>query len=228
MIDQYSLSSYVEVEHVFQCMDQPCNRPVRYKDPARCATHWRKAHRHKVDPAVKQAEAEERAARRAAERLAAEILAAGEELVPQGMQDIDGVLLPDAYTYDEMPVPRPGWTQYANCKGMDVNAFYPYESPSGCRVTEAKIVQLRQVAAPCMACAVRAECLQDALSRDEQGCWGGTTEVQRVELRSAALAGRSRVVNICIACDEPYLAETHEHRPTCTDCDDTRARKVKW
>ena len=65
------------------------------------------------------------------------------------------------------------WTERAACAGTDTEAFYPEKKGDG-----------RKAKAVCDTCEVVAECLQDAVNRDERyGIWGGLTEQQRAPLR---------------------------------------------
>ncbi len=68
---------------------------------------------------------------------------------------------------------RPAWIAEANCRGLDVNLFFP---PRGTSTTEAKAV--------CAACTVTTECLAYALDNYESwGTWGGKSERQRRGMR---------------------------------------------
>lgn len=63
------------------------------------------------------------------------------------------------------------WREDANCRGMDVNLFFPARG-AGQQVARAKAV--------CAACSVRVQCLDDAIADHERvGIWGGLTEKQR-------------------------------------------------
>jgi WhiB family redox-sensing transcriptional regulator len=76
------------------------------------------------------------------------------------------------------PDPDPmDWQESALCAQTDPEAFFP---ECGGSVREAKRV--------CMACEVRAECLDYALAHDERfGVWGGTSERQRRKLKGRVL-----------------------------------------
>jgi len=61
------------------------------------------------------------------------------------------------------------WHDLAACKGMPSDLFFP---PRGGTSIPAKAI--------CEQCAVKQECLDDALDHGlKQGVWGGTTERQR-------------------------------------------------
>jgi WhiB family redox-sensing transcriptional regulator len=67
--------------------------------------------------------------------------------------------------------PRGEWLEKAECRGLDVNAFFP---PNGVRPKLA----LRA----CGNCSVKPECLEWALENNVHfGVWGGLTERQRFD-----------------------------------------------
>lgn len=67
------------------------------------------------------------------------------------------------------------WRWDALCAQVDPELFYP--EPERATTSQARRV--------CLACPVRAECLADALERNERfGIWGGTSERERRGLRS--------------------------------------------
>ena len=68
-----------------------------------------------------------------------------------------------------------GWMERGKCLDADPEAFFPEKGGS---TREAKRV--------CTGCAVRAECLEYALTSDERfGIWGGLSERERRRLRLA-------------------------------------------
>lgn len=70
-----------------------------------------------------------------------------------------------------------GWQERALCAQTDPEAFFPEKGGS---TREAKKV--------CVACEVRAECLEYALSNDERfGIWGGLSERERRKLKRRAI-----------------------------------------
>jgi WhiB family transcriptional regulator, redox-sensing transcriptional regulator len=78
-----------------------------------------------------------------------------------------------------------GWRAQAACRDADVNVFFP---PTDEEAGPAKAI--------CAACPVRVECLEFALAtRQEDGVWGGMTEIERRRLRrlrqAAARAARA-------------------------------------
>jgi WhiB family redox-sensing transcriptional regulator len=69
-----------------------------------------------------------------------------------------------------------GWASEALCAQTDPEVFFPEKGESS---TPAKQI--------CAGCPVRAECLQDALDRDERfGVWGAQTARERDRLRRGA------------------------------------------
>jgi WhiB family transcriptional regulator, redox-sensing transcriptional regulator len=69
------------------------------------------------------------------------------------------------------------WQERALCAQTDPEAFFPEKGGS---VREAKRV--------CMACEVRAECLDYALAHDERfGIWGGLSERERRRVKKQAV-----------------------------------------
>lgn len=72
---------------------------------------------------------------------------------------------------------RPQWQDEALCRETDPEVFYPEKGGS---TTAAKRV--------CMGCPVRAECLTEALERQERfGIWGGLSERERRKLASGTV-----------------------------------------
>ena len=77
------------------------------------------------------------------------------------------------------------WRHRAECRTADPELFFPVGT------TGVALVDIEAAKAVCAACEVRAECLQFALSTNqESGVWGGTSEEERRALRRAWLAGR--------------------------------------
>jgi WhiB family redox-sensing transcriptional regulator len=70
------------------------------------------------------------------------------------------------------------WSERARCAEVDPDIFYPEKGGS---TRDAKKV--------CAKCEVRAECLEDALARDDRfGIHGGLSERERRKLRKDAAA----------------------------------------
>ena len=69
------------------------------------------------------------------------------------------------------------WRTNAACRGADSNLFIPDRGANG-------VAAVEKALAICATCTVRAECLEEALSRPELlGVWGGKTAVERRYMR---------------------------------------------
>lgn len=83
----------------------------------------------------------------------------------------------------QVAVRRPSpvsWRAAANCAGVDPELFYPERG--GSKALQA--AQIRSAKAVCEGCSVRAQCLIDALERQELfGIWGGMSERERRRLQ---------------------------------------------
>jgi WhiB family redox-sensing transcriptional regulator len=86
--------------------------------------------------------------------------------------------------------PQTAWRHRAACRGVDPNLFVPSVEKSG---------DVAEAVAICAGCAVRAECLAEALADPRLvGVWGGQTTQERRDLRTQerrATAGRGRLRN---------------------------------
>ena len=75
------------------------------------------------------------------------------------------------------------WRSEAACRGVDSEVFFPHAGrPRGRVLKESKTGALRM----CAGCGVTMACLEYALrtpGSQDFGIWGGTTAIQRVELR---------------------------------------------
>ena len=70
------------------------------------------------------------------------------------------------------------WRRDAECKDLDPNLFFPVG------VTGAAVDQIETAKGICAGCPVRQECLEFAItSNQEFGVWGGTSEDERRVLR---------------------------------------------
>jgi WhiB family transcriptional regulator, redox-sensing transcriptional regulator len=66
---------------------------------------------------------------------------------------------------------NPSWREFARCRGVDPEVFYPVSDDEEA-ADEAKEI--------CALCPVREPCLEFALStREKNGVWGGLTERER-------------------------------------------------
>jgi len=85
------------------------------------------------------------------------------------------LMAPDA---PELPtladfIRRPAWMEDAVCRGEPSNLFFPRNEG----VSE-------EALSYCRRCPVRRECLDHAMSHPGlRGCWGGTSERERIRLR---------------------------------------------
>lgn len=79
-----------------------------------------------------------------------------------------------------MPNSRPEWYIRATCADVDADWFYP----NGSTGTAARVWNRRAIAI-CQGCPVRAECLDHALTHEENdGIWGATTAEDRALMRN--------------------------------------------
>lgn len=74
---------------------------------------------------------------------------------------------------------RPDWRSAAACSDSNnTSLFFPVG------VTGAAEIQIRQAKAVCVECPVKAECLDFAITTNQEyGIWGGTSEEERRVLR---------------------------------------------
>ena len=76
-------------------------------------------------------------------------------------------------------VDRPDWQQYANCRGLETNLFFPANG------TESALAR-KMIKPFCDACPVYDACLDFAMSFADkalQGLWANTTEGDRRRMR---------------------------------------------
>jgi WhiB family transcriptional regulator, redox-sensing transcriptional regulator len=75
------------------------------------------------------------------------------------------------------------WRNDALCRDTNPDLFFPIGT------TGHALVQIEQAKAVCRQCAVQAECLEFALSTNQDsGIWGATSEEERRKLRRAWVA----------------------------------------
>ena len=89
-------------------------------------------------------------------------------------------------------IPPPGWHKYhrptgplpplpgAACRGHNPDLWQPDNSPGGHPRDQAVTATAIAI---CRTCPIQAECLQHALAHNEFGIWGGTTDIERKELK---------------------------------------------
>lgn len=83
---------------------------------------------------------------------------------------------------------KESWRDQAACRHVDANLFFPVGT------TGTAIDSIAAAKAVCGSCPARDACLQFALeTKQEDGVWGGTDEVERRRLRRAWRAGRARL-----------------------------------
>jgi Zn finger protein HypA/HybF involved in hydrogenase expression len=80
---------------------------------------------------------------------------------------------------------------FAACDGVATDIFFP----------DLDEVPAADASFLCQRCPVRPDCLQHAITNDEEGYWGGTTKAQR----EAIMSGRSRVK--CPSCGSRDIVE---------------------
>lgn len=93
------------------------------------------------------------------------------------------------------------WREYANCRGMDTERFFPPMDG-----TPDNEVQIK-----CRDCPVRAACLDYAQQTGSSGYWGGTTQ----RYRNTLYSGRPRTK--CPACFNKKTVEL-AHLSVCNLC----------
>jgi WhiB family transcriptional regulator, redox-sensing transcriptional regulator len=81
-----------------------------------------------------------------------------------------------------------GWRAQALCRDTDPELFFPIGT------TGAALVQIEQARAVCRQCPVQADCLDFALTTNQDsGIWGGTSEEERRVLRREFVARQKSV-----------------------------------
>jgi len=70
-----------------------------------------------------------------------------------------------------------GWRDEAKCKDADLSLFFPVGTtgPAVQQIADAKRV--------CFECTCRAECLEFAITTNQDGIWGGASEEERRVMR---------------------------------------------
>lgn len=82
------------------------------------------------------------------------------------------------------------WRVRAACTAVDPDLFFPVG------VTGPAVGQIAAAKAVCAGCEVRAECLEFAISTNQEyGVWGGTSEEERRVLRRAWRARQGRAAS---------------------------------
>ncbi len=79
-----------------------------------------------------------------------------------------------------------GWASRGACQDSDPDLFFPITTSGPA------LQQIAQAKAVCARCPVRIDCLNYALETGQDaGVWGGTSEKERREIRSARTAAGS-------------------------------------
>jgi WhiB family redox-sensing transcriptional regulator len=81
-----------------------------------------------------------------------------------------------------------GWRSEALCRDTDPELFFPIGT------TGAALLQIEQARSVCRQCPAQAECLEFALTTNQDsGIWGGTSEEERRGLRREFVARQKAV-----------------------------------
>ncbi len=81
------------------------------------------------------------------------------------------------------PVRLPDWREQAACRDTDPDLFFPVGT------TGPALEQIEAAKAVCRQCPAQSDCLDFALSTNQDsGVWGGTSEEERRKLRKAWVA----------------------------------------
>ena len=79
------------------------------------------------------------------------------------------------------------WQHRARCRPRHPEGSYDPELWFPVGFTGPAIEQAETAKAVCRTCPVRTECLDEALTHDYSGVWGGTTEAERRAIRGLSL-----------------------------------------
>jgi WhiB family redox-sensing transcriptional regulator len=101
------------------------------------------------------------------------------------------------------------WQLHAACRGCDTDTFFP-TTASGWGARQSR--PPRHIQRLCDSCPVRIDCLNHALTWNEEGIWGGTTTAQRAAIRRTVRRVR------CPGCDSNRLLATAAAAQVCGDC----------
>lgn len=78
----------------------------------------------------------------------------------------------------EPPINLEDWRDYAACRGLDPNMFFPIGNVGQ------SIEQIEQAKDVCRTCVAQIACLEYALkTNQDNGIWGGTDEIERRKIR---------------------------------------------
>jgi WhiB family redox-sensing transcriptional regulator len=86
------------------------------------------------------------------------------------------------------------WRDHAACRDTDPELFFPVGT------TGNALVQIAQAKSVCCQCEARVDCLEFALSTNQDsGIWGGTSEEERRKLRRVWVARSKQEHSIAVA-----------------------------
>jgi WhiB family redox-sensing transcriptional regulator len=87
----------------------------------------------------------------------------------------------------ELTLERDDWRDLAQCRDTDPDLFFPVGT------TGPAIEQIENAKAVCRQCEAQSQCLEYALSSNQDsGVWGGTSEEERRQLRKQWVARQRR------------------------------------
>ena len=87
----------------------------------------------------------------------------------------------------QLTIERDDWRDLASCRDTDPDLFFPVGT------TGPAIEQIENAKAVCRECDVQTQCLDYALSTNQDsGVWGGTSEEERRKLRRQWMAAKRR------------------------------------
>jgi WhiB family transcriptional regulator, redox-sensing transcriptional regulator len=85
------------------------------------------------------------------------------------------------------------WRDHASCRDTDPELFFPVGT------TGNALLQIEQAKSVCRGCSARVDCLEFALSTNQDsGIWGGTSEEERRKLRRAWVARSKQAHSIAV------------------------------
>jgi WhiB family redox-sensing transcriptional regulator len=107
----------------------------------------------------------------------------------------------------QLAEPAPAWFTDALCHNTNPDLFFPddFESPL-------PAITL------CQACPSRQPCLRFALDTHQRGIWGGTTEKDRVAIRSGRTPAQRATTVIVHGTNAGYMKHRRWEDTTCDEC----------
>lgn len=96
------------------------------------------------------------------------------------------------------------WKEYALCKGMKTQDFFPE------KINKHNASKVRTIIQMCLECSVRTECLYEACTNEHDGIWAGCTFKERVNW--AKSLGYKNVSLVSYSdCEDFFPVETNLH-----------------